>query len=281
MVDDTEDESHSYGWAERSWRWCRRKPAAAALLGALLALVLLTAGGGLWLERKQAVEAALLRFPDLRRQSRWTEVETVLTQARSRLADADSDDPGRQLAKAEADLELATALERLRLTPTIAAGGFDYHGMVAAYARTFEHAGMDVWGDEKTVAGRIHGSDLRPQLIMALDHWAFVANALDDQRSLERLLGLARRVAPGPEWGDRVRTPKLWLDPAAIGRLAAEAERRLAESGPEQGPRPFRSLATGQRGAEGAAGGHDSFCRQSIGSFPCFAVSWVSASSRL
>jgi serine/threonine-protein kinase len=34
------------GWAERFWRWCRRKPTAAGLLAALLALVLLTVGGG-------------------------------------------------------------------------------------------------------------------------------------------------------------------------------------------------------------------------------------------
>jgi serine/threonine-protein kinase len=233
------------GWAERSWRWCWRRPAAAALLAALLALVLLTAGGGLWLGRKQAerqgrareaVEAALLQVPDLRRQARWPEAEGVLTQARSRLPDADSDDLGRELDEAEADLRLAAALERLRLTPAIAAGGFDYHGMATAYARAFEKAGLDVWGDEETVAARIRGSDLRPPPVLALDHWAFVADALDEQPLLVRLLGLARRVDPDPEWGDRVRTPALWSDPMAIRRLAAEAEQRLARSAPEQGP---------------------------------------------
>jgi serine/threonine-protein kinase len=34
------------GWAERSWRWCRRKPAAAALFAALLVLVLLRVAAG-------------------------------------------------------------------------------------------------------------------------------------------------------------------------------------------------------------------------------------------
>src|SRR5439155_4832555 len=40
-------------WAERLWRWCRRKPAAAALVGTAFALVALALGGGLWLERQQ------------------------------------------------------------------------------------------------------------------------------------------------------------------------------------------------------------------------------------
>src|SRR5262249_43111627 len=42
------------GLAARLWRWCRRKPAAAALLATALALVGLTLGGALWLERQQA-----------------------------------------------------------------------------------------------------------------------------------------------------------------------------------------------------------------------------------
>jgi serine/threonine-protein kinase len=107
------------GWAERSWRWGRRNPTAAALL----ALILLTAGGGLWLGRqkaerqgraREAVEAALAQVPDLRRQGRWAEAEAVLTQARSRLEEADADDLGRQLAQAKADLRLAATLERKR-----------------------------------------------------------------------------------------------------------------------------------------------------------------------
>ena len=42
------------GWAERFWRWCRRNPAAAALVATALALVGLAVGGGFWLERQQA-----------------------------------------------------------------------------------------------------------------------------------------------------------------------------------------------------------------------------------
>src|SRR5262249_40028124 len=42
------------GWAERSWRWCRRNPAAAALVATAVALVGLAFGGGLWLVQQRA-----------------------------------------------------------------------------------------------------------------------------------------------------------------------------------------------------------------------------------
>jgi tetratricopeptide (TPR) repeat protein len=231
--------------AGRFWRWARRKPTAAGLLAALIALLLLTVGGGLWLERQQAerqgrareaVEAALAKLPGLRREGRWPEAEAVVAQGRSRLDEAGSDDLRRRLARADEDLRLAAALERIRLTPAIEASRFDYRGMAEAYAHAFEHAGLDVWGDEEAAAARIGASDLRPQLVMALDHWAYVADALGDGESMARLLGLARRTDPDPKWGDRFRAPALWGDEEALRRLATEAQESLANEAPENGP---------------------------------------------
>jgi tetratricopeptide (TPR) repeat protein len=71
---------------------------------------------------------------------------------------------------------------------------------------------------------------------MALDHWAFVANMLQDRRSLARLLRLARRADPDPVWGDRFRDPALWGDRRRLRRLAAEAQQHLAREAPEKGP---------------------------------------------
>ncbi len=229
------------GWGGRLWRWGLRKPATAGLLAALLALLMLTVGGGLWLNRQQAVRqgrareavnTALSQIPDLRRQSRWPEAQSVLAQARIRLDEASSNDLRWRLARAAGDLQLAATLERLRLTPTIEAGRFDYRDITEEYTRAFDQAGLDVWADEQTVAARIRASDLHPQLVLALDYWAFIADALDDQRSLVRLLALARRTDPDPQWGDRVRAPALWKDKEAVARLAAEVEERLAEEGP-------------------------------------------------
>jgi serine/threonine-protein kinase len=231
--------------AGRLWRWARRKPTTVGLLAALLALFILTVGGGLWLERQQverqwrareAVEAALAQLPGLRREGRWPEAEAVLAQGRSRLDEARSDDLRRRLARADDDLRLAAALERIRLTPAMEASRFDYRGMAEAYTRAFEHAGLDIMGDEEAVAARIGASDLRPQLVMALDHWAYVADALGDRRLMARLLGLAQRIDPDPRWGDRFRAPTLWGDEEALRRLAAEAQERLAREAPESGP---------------------------------------------
>ena len=66
------------GWAERSWRWCRRNPTAAALLVTALALVGLATGGGVWLVQQRAerrAEAAR-HYLDLR-----NGVGTALSQA--------------------------------------------------------------------------------------------------------------------------------------------------------------------------------------------------------
>ena len=66
------------GWGERSWRWCRRNPTAAALVATALALVGLAVGGGFWLERQQAER----REETARREGRQSKAaEAVLEQA--------------------------------------------------------------------------------------------------------------------------------------------------------------------------------------------------------
>jgi serine/threonine-protein kinase len=233
------------GWAERSWRWCRRNPTAAALVATALVLVGLSSGGGAWFvgqkhdrqgRAREAVEKALGQFPGLREQGRWPEAQAVLTQAKSRLDDADSDDLRRRLTQAGEDLELAATLERIRLTPAIDGSHFDYPGMAEAYRQAFANAGLDVWGDEETVAVQIRDSELRPQLVMALDHWAYVADELKDQHAMTRLLDLAQRADPDPVWGNRFRDPKLWGNQEALRQLALEAQERLDKDAPANRP---------------------------------------------
>jgi tetratricopeptide (TPR) repeat protein len=233
------------GWEERACRWCRRNPTGAALAAAVLALVTLAVGGGLWMEQqgaerqgraREAVEAALAQVKGLRQEGRWREADAVITQATSRLDEADSDDLRRRVAQAEADLRLAAGLERIRLTPAIDGTRFDYRAMAEAYAQAFEHAGLDVRRDEEIVSARIRESDLRPQLVMALDHWAYVTDALEDRRSMARLLDLARRADPDHQWGDRFREPALWEDTGRLRRLAAEAQQRLVDGALEDAP---------------------------------------------
>jgi tetratricopeptide (TPR) repeat protein len=200
---------------------------------------------------REAIEAALAQVPALREQGRWTEAEAVLKQARSRLEEADSDDLRRQLDQAQADRRLAAALERIRLTPAIDGSRFDYRGMAEAYRQAFEDAGLDVWGDEETVAVQIRDSELRPQLVMALDHWAYVADGLHDQQLMARLLRMAKRADPDPVWGDRFRKPALWEKQEALQQLAAEAQERLAKDAPANGPpTPLVTLLAKKLGQE-------------------------------
>jgi tetratricopeptide (TPR) repeat protein/predicted Ser/Thr protein kinase len=233
------------GRGERLWRWGRRNPMAAGLLASFLGLLILTIAVGFWFDgqraerqgrAREAVEAALAQLPALRQQGRWPEAQAVLQQARSRLDDAGSVDLQQRLARAEEDLQLAATLEHIRLTPAIDGNRFDYPGMAEAYARAFEQAGLDIGRDKEDLAAQIRASDLRPQLVTALDHWAYVADARGDRQLMSRLLDLARRAHPDPEWGDHFRAVEVWQNPEALRRLAAAVRERLAKESLENGP---------------------------------------------
>jgi tetratricopeptide (TPR) repeat protein len=84
-------------------------------------------------------------------------------------------------------------------------------------------AGLVVDGDETTLTDRIRGSAIHEQLVAALDDWALAAFVLRDDGLRERLLRLARRADPDPEWRDRFRDPGVWRDRAGLERLAREA----------------------------------------------------------
>ena len=238
------------GWPTRLWRWGRRNPAPVTLLTAFFALLLLALGGVRWLElqhagrqvrAQEAIEAALIQVPGLRHQGRWPEARALLTQCTSRLDEAGSASLERQVTEADANLELAATLEQIRLTPAIRDyRTFDYQAMSKAYAQAFHNAELDIGENQGTVADRIRASELRPELIMALDHWAFVADEGKDQPLMARLLNLARRADPDPAWGDRIRESALGKDKDRLRHLAKEAWQRLA--GKEAGDLPSMNL---------------------------------------
>ncbi len=119
------------GWGERSWRWCRRNPTAAALLVTALALVGLAVGGGFWLERQQAerreetarregqqskaAEAVLEQAAALQKQGRWPEARAVLEAAPSLLDTPALADLRERVGHALADARMVTELEEIRL----------------------------------------------------------------------------------------------------------------------------------------------------------------------
>ena len=107
------------GWAERSWRWCRRNPTAAALLVTALALVGLASGGGVWLVQQRAelrneVVTTVAQAVSLRQGFHFHEARQLLEQVRQRVERAGPDDLRRQVDQARADVILAQRLDDAR-----------------------------------------------------------------------------------------------------------------------------------------------------------------------
>jgi serine/threonine-protein kinase len=226
---------------EQAVRWCRRNPAGAGLVAALLLLTVLATGGGAWLwqqrvERqneaarreneaarreelaRQAVEAALEQGDPRRTRGRWPEARAVLTHAKGRLDEANSEDLRQRLRQTLSDLELAIRLEQIRADrATYAEDDFAGNTAVRDYNTAFTEAGLAV--TELVTAERIRRSAIREELIAALDDWA-----LTTTNGVMRwwLMRLASSVDPDPTWRDRLPGLLVWDERAALERLAAE-----------------------------------------------------------
>ena len=72
----------------------------------------------------------------------------------------------------------------------------------------------------------------QPDLVIALDHWAFGADVLGDDRLRARLLARSPAADPESGWGNRLREPALWRNPARLHSLAIEVQERLAKESP-------------------------------------------------
>src|SRR5205823_5186772 len=119
------------GWAERSWRWGRRNPTAAALLATVLTLIGLAIGGGMWLvqqraekraeaaqnelDRRHGVGFALGQAEILRRQLHFRQASELLEFASKRLEPAGADDLRRQVDQSLAYVKLAERLDAARV----------------------------------------------------------------------------------------------------------------------------------------------------------------------
>jgi serine/threonine-protein kinase len=136
------------------------------------------------------------------------------------MEEADSDDLRRRLGLARTELELAARLEKIRLKRAALDNPIAFREAARAYAATFREAGLAVAGGAETAA-LIRASAIREQLTASLDDWAL---STPDAALQSRLLRLARWADPDPKFRDRLRDPANWHDPAALKRLAAEAD---------------------------------------------------------
>jgi serine/threonine-protein kinase len=203
----------------------KRRHIQLGLVVALVGLVGLATGGGLYLTRQQelrnleraqrqrdleaAVQTSLEKADVLRRQARWSEASTLLHQIHSQLPDEAPPPLRERLEQALADVDLVSELEDIRMKmANLIENQFDRAGAERRYVELFARRGLGSdTEDPAVVAGRVRESAVREQLVAALDDWAF--NATRDLRRANWLLAVARLADPHP-WRDRVRDPALW-----------------------------------------------------------------------
>jgi serine/threonine-protein kinase len=228
------------GPLERAVKWVRRRPAAALVVGGLLALLGVAAGAAVWLHRQEAdrraakaqreqkareiLDAALRRYDDLRQEERWEDAQQLLTLASHRLAEADSPLHEERFRQAQSDCQIAADLERARESyPLLHDGTIDFAQRAKGFLKAFEHAGFSLDDDAETVAAHVRGSAIREQLVAALDDRAVVASMLGNKPLVERFLTIARLADPGSPWRVRFRDSSNWQKSEQLQELAATA----------------------------------------------------------
>ncbi len=236
------------GWAEHSWRWCRRNPTVAALLITALALVGLASGGGVWLVKQRAelrkeVVTTVAQAVSLRQRFHFHEARELLEQARQRVEPAGPKDLRRQVDQARADVILTQRLDDARAqaaTLVDAEGINDPATAEPLYLSAFADAGLGREGDDsQAIAATVRGRAVRAEIVAALDDWASMTR---DLGRLKWLLSVARGADPD-EVRDRLRQPELWLDPARLTRVASEL--RVADLSPQLATTVGRVSRTG------------------------------------
>jgi eukaryotic-like serine/threonine-protein kinase len=224
------------GVFERAVKWARKRPAAVLLVVALLIL----SGAALWLlhleadrqaakaqreeKAQRAIEMALGRAKDLRREERWREALDVLKQAATHLTEAESLSLQERLEKEQSDLQLADELERVRgNSPMESDAFFFYIRQEKAFRQAFERAGLEIGDDPKPVATFIGSSAIRDQLLAAIEDWAIVAAINHADPLVRQLLRVTRVADPEPRWRDRFRDSTIWWSREELLRLADNA----------------------------------------------------------
>jgi serine/threonine-protein kinase len=198
------------GCVERSWRWCRRNPAAAGWLTTALVLVCLTIGGGWWLERQtaerreesarqegkmwNAAETMLAQAAALQEQGRWPDARAVLEEAPSLVGMTAPADLHDRVSRAQRDTELVNSLEEIRMRLLESRYNRDVPSSRGnqLYADAFRTYGVDLEArDPTTAVARIGGSAARKTLLVYLHDWLFHCDSELDRDRLRSLLNWA------------------------------------------------------------------------------------------
>jgi serine/threonine-protein kinase len=235
------------GSLERTWKFARRRPTLTTLLA--LSLVSLGAAIGtgvvLWQQARergletalrrerarQAVEDGIDHALKAAKAERLSEAGVILAEAEKHFANADSDELGQRLARAEAELKLAQELDRVRHAVIIASTEknyqevepTDYKRLATDYGKAFASGGFDLDADPAITASQVGRLALAPTVLAALDEWALAEFFLNRKTEQRKLLQIAQLADPQPIWGDRFRDPDAWDNRQKLRKLAEDA----------------------------------------------------------
>jgi eukaryotic-like serine/threonine-protein kinase len=213
------------GVFERSSKWMRRHPATTVAVVSVLLLVVvliwmgfLSAMQGAHLE--MAVDGDLKAVSILQQEARWSEARAALDRAEA-LVTADGNRSLRQVcARADRDLDLVIQLDNIRLDRATSGNLIIYRQIAnEQYAGAFTKAGLGTSGEAPTeVASRVNVSPIRPELVAALDDWAFSTTEITQRNWV---MAVARAAEPDPRgWNQRILDPAHWEDTKTISELA-------------------------------------------------------------
>ena len=213
------------GLLERSAKWVRRRPTTSALIAASSLLAMSLVGGAFWLITEQAaivraVEDDLDEAVNSQKLSSWGDAKGAIQRAKVRLGDRGPARLRRRLDQADRDQALVEQLDKLRVDRTIRVDGIRGY-WERQYEKAFREAGLgDVHDDPTVVARRIRASNIRQELVGALDVWALSAG-LRDQGRVAWLLDVARSADPGPSGlRDSLRDPATRSNREQLAKLA-------------------------------------------------------------
>jgi tetratricopeptide (TPR) repeat protein len=227
-------------WTVKARRWVGRHRvlAASTMVGLLVTLVLLGAGGFWWRQNReqerlaeivrrqraaQRAEAGLALAEQMRKRMRWKESEQLLNAAQEAGREAEDEGLSETVRQAQADLALARELDRVHEQGhALVDGRWNPMHVKDRYPVVFADHGLDVLaGPVEPLARRISESSLRAEILAALDDWT--VNEPEKTRAL-RLLELASRVDSTNPWRKRLLAPGGLSDRARLLALLRQSK---------------------------------------------------------
>jgi tetratricopeptide (TPR) repeat protein len=221
--------------AYRFRKFARRNKTRLAVVGLILFVVVLVAGGSTWVIRDRAarravteenVRLALDEAERLQAEGKWLGALEAVKRAEAIVAASDSSPQLQEhVREHRQDLEMIGRLEDIRLRSTAIKGEHFDRGMRdQAYAEAFRDYGVDVLTLDPAEAGdRLQEKSVRVELAAALDDWAVVRKG--PGISSKELLAIARSADPD-EWRNQLRDAMEAKSPEILKNLVGAASIR-------------------------------------------------------